>query len=98
MRFMQHLVLTAFIVEFPAMAANPPPAKSTPDETGKTVLTAHQQLTLRQAEVQRLEGDLSQREADSQRAEERLDERDRAIAELHRQLRELPAAAASTSQ
>jgi len=59
---------------------------------------AQQQLVSRQAEVKRLEQDLSRQESDSRQASERLQQQDQAIAELQKQLHELQARPASDSR
>jgi septal ring factor EnvC (AmiA/AmiB activator) len=97
MRLMQLFVIVGFMTVSTAWADGQ--AKSSPAVPAAVKSpSAAQQLVSRQAEVKRLEQDLSRQESDSRQASERLQQQDQAIAELQKQLHELQARPASDSR
>jgi septal ring factor EnvC (AmiA/AmiB activator) len=98
MRLRQLFVIVGFMTVSTAWADGQ--AKSSPAVPAavKSPSAAQQQLVSRQAEVKRLEQDLSRQESDSRQASERLQQQDQAIAELQKQLHELQARPASDSR
>ena len=98
MRLTQLIVIIVFTSISTAWAGSQ--AKSSPAVPAalKSPSAAQQQLDSRQAEVKRLEQDLSRQESDSRRASERLQQQDQAIAELQKQLHELKTEPVSDSR
>ena len=98
MRLMQLIVIIGFMSVSTVWPGSQ--AKSSPvvPASVKSPSAAQQQLVSRQAEVKRLEQDLSRQESDSRRASERLQQQDQAIAELQKQLHELKTERASDSR
>lgn len=67
-------------------------AQSSPADTAKAVTKTHQRVAQHQAEVERLQQDVSRQESASQQAAERLQQQDRAIEALREQLKAVQAA------
>ncbi len=91
MRCLQVIGVIGFVVISPAWGGGARPASQHTEQAVPALPAVHQRVTRSQAEVKQLERDLSRQESDSKRARQRLQQQDQAIAELRKQLQELPA-------
>ena len=102
MRCLQLLGLMCFMASSPAWAGSGEPTASQPAGSPKaaqpSLSEVRQRVAQHQAEISKLQQDVSRQESDSKQASERLQLQDRTITELQQQLQALRAKPASNQQ